>query len=79
MKDAEEFFRKNVEIKAKQRGWNSFVAPHNRHTYQVDLTFVRFEDFEKKRETYTYSALTCIDVLSKYAVAIPLENKELRP
>ena len=39
MKDVEYFFRKNVEVKAKQRGCNSFVAPSNNHTYQVDLFF----------------------------------------
>ena len=37
MKDVDEFFRKNVEIKRKQKGMNSFVAPHNNHTYQIDL------------------------------------------
>ena len=37
--DVEQFFRKNVEIKAKPRGHNSFVAPHNNHTYQIDLFF----------------------------------------
>ena len=35
--DVEEFFSKNVEIKKKPRGYNSFVAPHNHHTYQLDL------------------------------------------
>ena len=39
MSDIEAFFNKNVEIKRKQTKWNSFVAPHNRHTYQIDLTF----------------------------------------
>ena len=29
--DVEQFFRKNVEIKAKPRGHNSFVAPHNNY------------------------------------------------
>ena len=35
MKDVEYFFRKNVEIKRKQRGQNSFVAPHNNHTFST--------------------------------------------
>lgn len=34
MKDIDELFKKNVEVKAKQRGMNSFVAPHNNHTYR---------------------------------------------
>ena len=39
MKDVDEFFRKNVEIKRKARGMNSFVAPHNNHSFQIDLFF----------------------------------------
>ena len=35
MKDVEDFVRKNVEIKRKQRGQNSFVAPHNNHTFSI--------------------------------------------
>ena len=38
------------------------------------MTFFRREDFEKEQKYHTL--LTCIDVLSKYAVAIPLENKD---
>ena len=36
MSDVEDFFRKNVEIKKKPRGFNSFIAPHNNHTFQID-------------------------------------------
>ena len=74
MSDVETFFKRNVEIKRKQTKWNSFIAPKNKHTYQIDLTFFRREDFEKEQKYYI--ALTCIDVLSKFAVAIPLENKD---
>ena len=35
MDDVNEFFGKYVEIKRKPRGTNSFVAPHNNHTYQI--------------------------------------------
>ena len=35
----EDFLRKNVEVKRKQRGQNSFVAPHNNHTFQLALFF----------------------------------------
>ena len=30
--DVEAIFKKNVEIKRKQRGQNSFVAPHNNYS-----------------------------------------------
>ena len=73
MQDVDEFFRKNVEEKRKPRGYNSFIAPHNRHTYQVDITWLRQVEFEKVQK-YKY-AFTCIDVLSKYAVAVPLVEK----
>ena len=40
MEDVEQFFKKNVEVKKKPRGTNSFVAPHNHHTYQVDIFLI---------------------------------------
>ena len=46
--DVEQFLRKNVEVKAKPRGMNSFVAPKNNHTYQIDLFFMGYYDFENK-------------------------------
>ena len=74
--DVEQFFKENVEAKRPQRGYNSFVAPSNRHTYQIDLTFFSPSDFVfDQKQKYTI-ALTCIDVLSKYAVAIPIRSKE---
>ena len=39
MSDVERFFKENVEVKRKPRGTNSFVAPSNNHTYQMDLFF----------------------------------------
>ena len=42
MDDVRQFFRKNVEIKAKQRGYNSFTAPKNNHAYQIDLFFMGY-------------------------------------
>ena len=73
MSDVEEFFRKNVEIKAKHRGMNSFVAPKNIHTYQIDLFFVGYYDFDKEHKFK--GGLACIDVLSKYAVVVPIKTK----
>ena len=73
MKDVEQFFRKNVEIKAKPRGYNSFTAPHNNHTYQIDLFFVGYYDFDEEQKFR--GGLVCIDVLSKYAVVVPIKTK----
>ena len=67
------FFKENVEVKRKPRGTNSFVAPHNKHTYQIDLTFFSAYDFDEEQKFSI--ALTCIDVLSKYAVAVPIKSK----
>ena len=73
MSDVEEFFRKNVEVKAKQRGYNSFTAPSNNHTYQVDLFFMGYYDFDEEQKFR--GGLVAIDVLSKYAVVIPIKTK----
>ena len=72
--DVDEFFRKNVEIKTKPRGYNSFVAPHNNHTYQIDLFFMGKNDFNTTQKFK--AGLVAIDVLSKYAVVIPIEAKK---
>ena len=37
--DINEFFRKNVEQKAKPRGQNSFVAPNAYYEFQIDIYF----------------------------------------
>lgn len=70
MEDVEQFFRKNIEIKKKARGTNSFVAPHNNHTYPIDLFFTSTDDIEPKQKFRV--GLVCIDVLSKYAVVVPM-------
>ena len=74
MDDVNDFFRKNVEIKRKPRGTNSFVAPHNNHTYQIDLFFISKDDIETTQKVR--AGLVCIDVLSKYAVVVPIKSKE---
>ena len=73
MSDVEEFFKKNVEIKKKQRGFNSFVAPRNNHTYQIDILFISKKDLQTKQQFR--GGLVCIDVLSKYAVVVPVKRK----
>ena len=75
--DVEEFFRKNVEVKKKPRGYNSFVAPHNSHTYQIDFFYFGKKDFEQKQEFK--GGLVAIDLLSKYAVVIPIKSKKPIP
>jgi hypothetical protein len=74
MSDVEEFFRKNIEIKKKPRGYNSFIAPFNNHTYQVDIFFISKKDLEVKQKLR--GGLVCIDVLSKFAVVVPVRRKE---
>ena len=73
MSDVEQFFKKNVEIKAKPRGHNSFIAPHNFHTFQIDLFFVGYYDFDEEQKYR--GGLVCIDVLSKFAVVVPIKTK----
>ena len=73
MSDVEQFFKRNVEIKAKPRGHNSFIAPHNFHTFQIDLFFVGYYDFDEEQKYR--GGLVCIDVLSKYAVVVPIKTK----
>ena len=74
MSDVEEFFRKNVEVKKLPRGHNSFVAPHNNHTYQVDIFFISKKDLKVKQRFR--AGLVCIDVLSKFCVVVPVRRKE---
>ena len=51
MEDVEEFFRKNVEVKKKARGENSFMPPEPFYEYQLDVVFFISRDdmeiFEK--------------------------------
>ena len=54
------------------RGYNSFVAPHNNHRYQVDIFFIS----QKKVKQRYRAGLVCIDCLSKYAVVVPVRRKE---
>ena len=74
MDDVRQFFRNNVEIKAKQRWYNSFTAPKNNHTYQIDLFFIGYYDFDEEQKFR--GGLVCIDVLSKYAVVVPIKTKK---
>ena len=74
MADVEEFFSKNIDVRKKPRGYNSFVAPHVYHTYQVDILFISKKDLKTKQKFR--GGLVAIDVLSKYAVVVPVNRKE---
>ena len=74
LNDVKEWFKKNTEVKKKQRGINSFVAPYNNHTYQVDIFFMGKTDFENTQKFR--AGLVLIDVLSKYAVVVPIKSKD---
>ena len=74
LNDVKEWFKKNTEVKRKQRGMNSFIAPHNNHTFQTDLFFMGKYDFEAKQEFR--AGLVLIDVLSKFAVVVPIKSKD---
>ena len=67
------FFKENVEVKRKPRGNNSFIAPHNHHTYQMDLFFMGQYDFDDEQKYR--GGIAMIDVLSKYAVVVPIGGR----
>ena len=73
MADIEEFFKKNVELKKKPRGYNSFVAPHNNYSYQVDLFFISKKDLKVKQKFR--GGLVMIDVLNRFATVVPVKRK----
>ena len=73
MQDVEEFFKNSIEEKRKQRGVNSFVAPHAYHTFQIDLFFISRKDLENQKFRV---GLVLIDVFSKFASVVPIKSKE---
>jgi hypothetical protein len=67
------WFKLNVEPKNQVWGQrNSYVAPSAYHEYQVDLFFVTKKQFKNQKLRV---GLSMIDVFSKYAVVIPLKEK----
>ena len=68
----EEFFQKHVEVKKTTRGWNSFIAPLNNNTYQIDLFFISKKALKVKHKFR--AGLVCIDLLSKFAVVVPVKR-----
>ena len=60
MSDVKTFFEDYVEKKKQQKGFNSFIAPHAKYEYQVDLFFIN--DVPNQRYKV---GLLMIDVFSK--------------
>ena len=69
--DVRDWFKRNVEQKAKPRGYNSFVAPHDAFEFQMDLFFLSDLKNQKFKVAFLF-----IDTFSKYAVVIPIKSKQ---
>ncbi len=65
-----EWFNKNVGKKGQPKGTNSFITPYHGYEYQFDLFFINDLD----EQTFTVGCV-CIDVFSKYAAVVALQNK----
>jgi len=50
---------------------NSFIAPHAHYEYQIDLFFLAHLKNQKFRV-----GMACIDIFTKYAVAVPIPSKK---
>ena len=59
-----------MENTAQVRGMNSYVPPHPKFEYQIDLCF--FADLESQDFK---AGMVCIDVFTKYAVVVALKSK----
>ena len=67
------WFKLNIQPTRQVGGAkNSYVAPRAYHEYQADLFFITEKQF--KNQGYK-AGLSMIDVFSKYAVVIPLKEK----
>ena len=70
--DVEKWYRKNVEYNVLNRGMNSFVASRPLQIFQIDLFFMK----SKKPNDKYKMAMGCVDIFTKTAVVIGLENKQ---
>ena len=68
------WFDKNVGKKGQPKGSNSFVAPHPYYEYQFDLCLINGLD----EQQFTVGCV-CIDVFSKYAAVVALQNNKIIP
>ena len=71
--DVDDWFDANVIKRGHAQGVsrNSFVAPHKGYEYQIDLFFIKDLDAAQKYKI----GLAMIDVFTRYATVIPIENK----
>ena len=70
--DVEKWYRKNVEYNVLNRGMNSFVDSKPLQIFQIDLFFMK----SKKANDRFKIAMGCIDIFTKGAVVIGLENEQ---
>ena len=64
------------QVQRKKEQYSAIISPGKRNNYQMDL--IEFPKFKKANDNYRY-AMVCIDVWSRYAVAVPLKKKETQP
>ena len=74
MEDIDEFFRKNVEVRRKARGENSFIPPEPYYEYQLDLFFISKDDIENFQKFRV--GMVLIDIFTKYCVVVPVKSKQ---
>ena len=68
--DVDERFNKNIEIKTKPRGQNSYIPPNAFHELQFDLFFIN----DIPNQKIKVGALM-IDIFSKAMTVIPIQSK----
>ena len=66
-----QWYEKNVEKTKYTGATNSFVAPHAKYEYQLDLFFIN--DLENQKYKI---GLICIDIFSKFMTVVPLPSKQ---
>ena len=71
MSDTHDLFKKTIERKKQLKGYNSFVAPETYYEYQIVL--MCFSDLKNLKFSV---GMACIDMFSKYAVVVPIKNKQ---
>ena len=64
------------QVQRKKEQYSAIISPGKRNNYQMDL--IEFPRYKKENDNYRY-AMVCIDVWSRYAVAVPMKKKETKP
>jgi hypothetical protein len=68
LENVRSWFNKNVEVKSKPRGYNSYIADEPHFEYQIDLTFWKRDEGDP--------SLVMIDIFTKFATCTPLASKK---